>query len=213
MNDFLEEEFEQEQDYKNFSLYEEVEEDNECWVRVCTVAGYEDVEDYYLFSNYGEIISNIYKKVNYLKTRADNNGYASISLKTVDGKDRLVRPHRLVGLTFVDKYESHYTILNHIDENKMNANYDNLEWCDQKYNVNYGTAKKRSRETMLKNKKKVKAVIAFNLETNEKTYFETIGDASRATLVGRSAISNICKGKQKSSKGYSFKYQEENGEK
>lgn len=144
-----------------------------------------------------------------MKVRADNQGYASISLKTVDGKDRLVRPHRLVGLTFVDKYEDYYTILNHIDENKMNANYDNLEWCDHKYNMNYGTAKKRKRETMLKNKKKVRAVIAFNLETNEKTYFVTIGDASKVTGVDRSAISSICKGKQKTSKGYTFEYLDE----
>lgn len=191
-------------DYQEDKIYQE--QDMEVWVRVCTVVGYENVEDYYLFSNYGEIISNIHKKVNYLKVRADNQGYASISLKTVDGKDRLVRPHRLVSLTFVDKYEDYYTILNHIDENKMNANYDNLEWCDHKYNMNYGTAKKRKRETMLKNKKKVRAVIAFNLETNEKTYFETMGDASRMAGVDRDAISSICRGKRKTSKGYTFKY-------
>ena len=188
-------------------LYQQ--QDMEVWVRVCTVVGYEDVEDYYLFSNYGEVISNIHKKVNYLKVRADNQGYSSISLKTVDGKEKLVRPHRLVGLTFVDRYENHHTILNHIDENKMNANYNNLEWCDHKYNSNYGTAKKRSRETMLRNKKKVKAVIATNLKTGEKTYFETIADASKMTGADGSSISSICKGKRKTSKGYAFEYLDE----
>lgn len=196
MYDYQEDEFHQQQDM-------------EVWVRICTVVGYEDVEDYYLFSNYGDIISNIYREVKYLKVRADNQGYASISLKTVDGKEKLVRPHRLVGLTFVDKYESHYTILNHIDENKMNANYNNLEWCDHKYNSNYGTAKKRSRETMLRNKKKVKSVIATNLKTGEKTYFETIADASKMTEVWGSTISSICKGKRKTSKGYTFEYLDE----
>lgn len=194
-------------DYQEDELYQQ--QDMEVWVRVCTVVGYEDVEDYYLFSNYGDIISNIYREVKYLKVRADNQGYASISLKTVDGKEKLVRPHRLVGLTFVDRYESHHTILNHIDQNKMNASYENLEWCDHKYNSNYGDIHQRKRATMLRNKKKVKSVIATNLKTGEKTYFETIADASKMTGADGSSISLVCKGKRKTSKGYTFEYLDE----
>ena len=33
--------------------------------------------------------------------------------------------------------------VNHKDENKVNNNVSNLEWCNSKYNSNYGTRNKR----------------------------------------------------------------------
>ena len=41
--------------------------------------------------------------------------------------------------------------VNHKDEDKTNNNVDNLEWCDVKYNLSYGTERIRERDTKIKN--------------------------------------------------------------
>ena len=53
-------------------------------------------------------------------------------------KKKTVSVHRLVAMAFVnnpnpDKYKE----VNHIDENKLNNNADNLEWCTRSYNQKY----------------------------------------------------------------------------
>lgn len=50
--------------------------------------------------------------------------------------------HQQVALHFVlNPDPDKYTIVNHIDENKTNNVYTNLEWCDYSYNLNYGSRK------------------------------------------------------------------------
>lgn len=39
---------------------------------------------------------------------------------------------------------------NHKDENKLNNNPNNLEWCDNSYNNNYGTRNKRIAKAVTK---------------------------------------------------------------
>lgn len=47
--------------------------------------------------------------------------------------------HRLVALLYVKNCELHKNNqINHIDENKVNNRKENLEWCDEEYNQNYG---------------------------------------------------------------------------
>lgn len=88
----------------------------------------------------------------------------------------------------------------------------NLEWCTIAYNTNYGTARQRSIETRKskpkKTKKKPKRVREVK-ETNsikQKVYcveldreFNSITEASRELGICRSAISECCSGKLKSS--------------
>ena len=54
--------------------------------------------------------------------------------------------HRLVALAFLDN-PNNYPQINHKDENKLNNCVDNLEWCDAKYNINYGTRNDRMAKT------------------------------------------------------------------
>ena len=54
--------------------------------------------------------------------------------------------HRLVALAFLDN-PNNYTQVNQEDETKLNNCVDNLEWCDAKYNINYGTRNDRMAKT------------------------------------------------------------------
>lgn len=64
-------------------------------------------------------------------------GYKRVHL-IKDGKSKHFQVHRLVAQHFVSNPED-YPIINHKDENRLNNVADNLEWCTQKYNINYGS--------------------------------------------------------------------------
>ena len=79
-----------------------------------------------------------------LKTIKRKDGYCSIKLSK-NGKVKKVLVHRLVAKAFIPN-TNNLPIINHKDENPLNNNVDNLEWCDYKYNNNYGTLSKRKSE-------------------------------------------------------------------
>lgn len=74
-------------------------------------------------------------------------GYVRCFIR-VNGVGRGYFVHRLVAEAFIP---NPYNLpqVNHRDENPSNDNVDNLEWCNAKYNMNYGTRQERYRNTML----------------------------------------------------------------
>ena len=88
-----------------------------------------------------------------LKPRISNKGYYSVVLYK-NGNRCIHSIHRLVAQTFIKNPEN-YPIVNHKDENPINNCAENLEWCTQKYNCNYGT---RNEKISLSNSKPVKCL-------------------------------------------------------
>jgi hypothetical protein len=95
---------------------------------------HEDYENYE-FSNYGRFRNAETKKI--LKNTIDDKsnktekgGYVISFIKNSKlGIRKRVRIHRMVGLLFVyNPKPSEYNIINHIDGNKTNNHYSNLEW-------------------------------------------------------------------------------------
>ena len=76
-----------------------------------------------------------------LKGSINNNGYQMVHLRTKD-KNKLCTVHRLVAEAFIPNPDN-LPQINHKDENKLNNEVNNLEWCTSKYNANYGTRNKR----------------------------------------------------------------------
>lgn len=72
------------------------------------------------------------------KVSADKAGYASVQLHN-NGR-MTVKVHRLMAEAFLPNPDG-LPQVNHIDENKMNYQLSNLEWCTAKYNSVHSNAK------------------------------------------------------------------------
>ena len=94
----------------------------------------------YQVSTKGQIKSLNVRKGRILKQHTQR-GYLYVGLSK-QCKTKLYLVHRLVALAFIPN-PLHLPEVNHKDENKLNNNVDNLEWCGSKYNTNYGTRNKR----------------------------------------------------------------------
>lgn len=110
---------------------------------------WKDIEGYeglYQVSNFGRVKSldryvlrnenTLFVKVIVL-SQLNIRGYLAVRLCN-SGKYKNYFVHRLVANAFIHN-DNNYSEINHIDENKHNNHVDNLEWCDRKYNVNYGS--------------------------------------------------------------------------
>lgn len=131
-----------------------------------------------------------------LKPMTNNKGYLKIRLL---GQNRLV--HRLVAEAFIDNSDG-YPIVNHKDENRQNNRAENLEWCNYKYNSNYGHCKEKLSE--LQNPRK-KRVIQIDL-TGRRTEWESLRQIERELGFNHSNISSCCKGHTKTAYGFKWCY-------
>lgn len=135
---------------------------------------WKDIENYkglYQVSNFGKVRSvereivysdgRVYKyKSSIIKPSFNKRtGYYSTCLRK-NGKPKTFRLNRVVAQTFLPN-PNNLPSVNHKDENKLNnfvwVNEDgsvdieksNLEWCDDKYNSNYGNRCENYRKTRL----------------------------------------------------------------
>lgn len=96
---------------------------------------FKDVRGYegrYKISNLGRVKSLVNRNVKdkeYIMTPAIDKGYAMVNLMDAEGKQKKHRINRLVLMSFEelpDNYEE--LVVDHIDNNKLNNNLDNLQW-------------------------------------------------------------------------------------
>ncbi|MGF0102015.1 HNH endonuclease [Bariatricus sp. SGI.019] len=125
----------------------------------------------------------------------DITGISEICTKTLS-------VHRIVAGVFVPNPDN-LQYVNHKDENKLNNRADNLEWCDPKYNRQYGTGSKRMVETKKKNGS-IQKIHQLTLDGEYIAEYETTKIASLETGVSVSAIYQCCRRFCKQMKGYVF---------
>lgn len=163
---------------------------NEVWK---DIDGYEG----YQVSNLGRVRSFKNGKVRILKPSSDKCGYLIVNL-CKNSSSKSCRVHRLVAQAFIPN-PNNLPQVNHKDENPSNNIVSNLEWCDAKYNINYGT----------RNEKTSKVVIQIDKNTNVViNIFPSTREAERQTGYGHGYICDCCKGKYKTAYGYKWKYQQ-----
>ena len=153
-----------------------------------------DIKNYeglYGITSCGKVWS--YKSKKFLKQGVNKIGYLYVNL-CKNGKRKSYVIHRLVAMAYLPNPEN-LPEINHKDENKTNNCLQNLEWCNRKYNINYGT----------RNEKLKKPILQFDLNGN------FIREWPSATDVGKEVKNNIChclKGDYKTSCGYIWKYKD-----
>ena len=159
-----------------------------------------DIEGYYglyKVSEYGDIMALNYKltgKKKLLKPGHTTDGYTYFVLSK-NGKQKNYYTHRLVATAFcegADEFEE----VNHVDEDKTNNHYTNLEWCTREYNVNYGT---RNNKVAVKLKKKTRCI---ELDI----IFDSIKEAAEYVNGCPCNISSCMLGRVKTASGYHWEY-------
>lgn len=182
---------------------------------------WKDIPNYeglYQISNLGRVKSLSRKwspKETILKAEGKSEEYLHVSL----WKNRVsyhLYIHKCVAQLFLPN-PNNYIYVNHRDEDKRNNIADNLEWCDAKYNSNYGTRNNRISISQMNSVSKSHPVIQTDLNGNFIAEYPSIMEAHRQTGISVNGIKVICDGgyfdkrfnkffPSRKVKGFIFKY-------
>lgn len=116
----------------------------ELWKPVYLLPTMEEFREEYEISNFGRL-RTITGKIS--ETSPNSNGYIHPGLYTKEGQKKSILLHRLVALAFCEGYQEGL-VVNHLDENKANNHYMNLEWITQRENTNHGTCIERMAKSL-----------------------------------------------------------------
>ena len=161
------------------------------------IEGYEN----YQISSFGRVKSLNYKrtgKEKILKQRKDENGYLRVEICKKGGRKNY-KVHRLVATAFLTN-PNNLQQVNHKNEDKQCNCIENLEWCTQKYNINYGTHNERCAKALSK------PIVQLSLNGEFIKYWKSAKQAERKLNINCSHIGRCCKGKHKSAGKYKWKY-------
>ena len=170
---------------------------------------WKDIDGYvgrYQISNYGNVLSLNYRntgKAKRMKPKINKGGYKWIGLS--DGKYR--KPlliHRLVAIAFIDN-PNNFPEVNHKDENPLNCNVANLEWCTHQYNVRYSFNKHKDRKPV--GKKPIKQLInQYALDGTLMNTWDGYLILNKTFNYKGSSIKECCEGKRKTAYGYKWEF-------
>lgn len=208
---------------ENIIQFTELELKNEIWKCVSNISPiykpYIKEKDQLLYTINNYYISNLGRVAKICKTNkqllilvnalTDSHGYKRVYLLDYDEYSYLI--HRLVAYLFVNNPNlQKFKIINHKNEISIDNRSFNLEWCDNQYNINYGTINKRNSKKLsiiMKNikrdytRRKIKCI----LKDNTIVEYSSLTEASTKCNISESKIFKMCKDKSMYN-GYKFEY-------
>lgn len=149
-----------------------------------------DFEHDYAIAKDGRILSLLTDQ--YVRPSVDSNGYLKVTLWK-DGHSCTRRVHKLVAEMFIPNPDN-LPVINHIDGNKQNPHYTNLEWCTQQENVQH------AHDTGLQTKTSNKSVVR-----GDGRVYPSLTEAAADNNITKSAISKVINGKRKTAGGWTWK--------
>lgn len=156
---------------------------------------FKDFTNYEIYED-GRIWS--YKTKRFLKPVTNHNGYQVVSLYDNKGKMKNYRLHRVVYEAVTGNPIPEGMQCNHIDEDKTNCSFCNLNLLTCKENINFGTRNERMAKTQSKQ-------VGAYRDGELIMVFPSAKDTHRQGF-NRSAVSMCCNGKRKTHKGFQWKY-------
>lgn len=156
-------------------------------------------DTWYEVSNKGRVFSNNYCKTGQrmeMTYYEDKDGYLRVNLM-IEKREHSFPLHRVVMEAFCGASNLQ---VNHKDENKKNNSLENLEYCDSKYNNNYGRRNKKVAEKLSK------PVVQMDLHGNVIKTFPSLMEITRQLGYNFKNISACCLGKRKTAHGFKWKY-------
>lgn len=164
------------------------------------VKGY---EGYYKVSNMGRVkslkrINSYGRTVNekILTNTLNNTGYLRVKISK-NNVQKNISVHRLVAQAFIQN-PYNLPMINHKDENKLNNMVENLEWCDNKYNSNYGT---KPRKIGNNHKKKIAQYTKENVLIK---IWNSATDVKKELNYDDSSIRKCCNNKKNYNSAYGY---------
>lgn len=152
-----------------------------------------DTKGRYQVSNLGRVKRKSFTKEDRILKPELRTGYPSIQI-CLNGKRKHARIHRLVATAFIPNPDN-LPQVNHKDRDRTNNRVDNLEWCEEKYNLSHA--------------RMLKPVYCYDLDK----VFESASVAEKETGVNRTSIVKCCKNIQNSAGGMWWSYEENKNEK
>ena len=146
----------------------------------------------------GQILSPVTRQHGYLGVMLyGKGGHKTRGFKTFS-------VHQLVAKAFVDN-PNNFEEVNHLDEDKTNNRADNLEWCDRKYNTNYGTTQARRSAVIRNSPKRSKRVMQIDQNGEIVKIWPSFGELGRNGY-STGNINSCCNGTRRHAYGYTWRY-------
>ena len=146
----------------------------------------------YIITEEGKVLRN--NKI--LNPAVTAKGYYRITFSK-NGKIKTFSVHRLVAELYVDN-PNNYPFVNHIDGNKLNNHYTNLEWCNNSQNLIHaykiGLRSKISRQGENNGRCKITEETAKKIKTEANLKTNKVKDIAQKYNVSRQLVSSIKKG-------------------
>ena len=159
------------------------------------IIGYEGE---YAVTSCGKVWS--YKRQRFLVGSTSPEGYKRVTLSQ-NGHKRTIEVHRLVAQAYIPN-PTGLPQVNHKDEIKAHNFIGNLEWCDAKYNANYGTGIVRAVANRSRTPGRKRPI--YCIELNKE--FESQAQAVREFNLCATTLNRVLSGKRQTCGGYHWRF-------